>query len=186
MDNLLLYLLKVSAGTTLLYLCYLLFFSKDTFYLRNRIFLILTLLLPTILPVLKVPGFSNSEISVEPANAIDKLFYQGLHLKQQCQTLLILSIITDLFMWIYFTVAALFLLRGVICLISTFRIIKNGIVKNNQFPKVVVSDIQLPPFSFFPYVVIPVEDYKSGNYTDILDHESAHIRQGHTFDLLVK
>ncbi len=50
MDNLLLYLLKVSAGTTLFYLCYLLFFRKDTFYLRNRIFLILTLLLPAIFP----------------------------------------------------------------------------------------------------------------------------------------
>ncbi len=81
--------------------------------------------------------------------------------------------------------AGLLLLRGVISLISTYRIIKKGSVKNNQFPKVIISENQLPPFSFFPYVVIPAEDYKSGNYIDILDHESAHIRQGHTFDLLL-
>ncbi|MBK9391873.1 MAG: hypothetical protein IPN68_17390, partial [Bacteroidetes bacterium] len=42
-----------------------------------------------------------------------------------------------------------------------------------------------PSISFFPYAVIPSEVYNSGNYTDILDHESAHLRQGHTFDLLL-
>jgi len=72
-----------------------------------------------------------------------------------------------------------------VSLITTFRIIKTGSVKNNQFPKVVISENKLPPFSFFPYVVIPAQDYKSGNYADILDHESAHIKQGHTFDLLL-
>jgi len=49
---------------------------------------------------------------------------------------------------------------------------------------VIISENKLPPFSFFPYVVIPAEDYKSGNYTDILDHESAHISRAY-FDLLL-
>ena len=48
-----------------------------------------------------------------------------------------------------------------------------------------ISDNHVPPFSFFPYAVIPAEDYKSGNYKDLLDHEFAHLRQGHTFDLLL-
>jgi hypothetical protein len=55
MDNLLLYLLKVTAGTTLFYLAYLVLFNMDTFYLRNRIFLILTYLLPVIFPVCRYP-----------------------------------------------------------------------------------------------------------------------------------
>ena len=75
MDNLLLYLLKVSAGTTLLYLCYLLLFRKDTFYLRNRIFLILTLLLPTILPALKIPVLSTDVVPAEPAIAMDNIIF---------------------------------------------------------------------------------------------------------------
>jgi beta-lactamase regulating signal transducer with metallopeptidase domain len=41
-----------------------------------------------------------------------------------------------------------------------------------------------PPFSFFPYVVIPKKTFESGDYLEILAHEKAHIRQGHTFDLL--
>jgi hypothetical protein len=41
-----------------------------------------------------------------------------------------------------------------------------------------------PPFSFFPYVVIPKKTFESGDYLQILEHETAHIKQGHTFDLL--
>jgi hypothetical protein len=41
-----------------------------------------------------------------------------------------------------------------------------------------------PPFSFFPYIVIPKKTYESGDYLEILNHETAHINQGHTFDLM--
>ena len=91
----------------------------------------------------------------------------------------------SLFLWVYFTITGILLLRIVVSLLSTYRIIKKGTVKNSQLPRVVISGDQVPPFSFFPFAVIPVEEYLSENYTDILDHEAAHIRQGHTFDLVL-
>jgi beta-lactamase regulating signal transducer with metallopeptidase domain len=185
MDNLFIYLLKVSAGTIMFYLFYLLLFSKDTFYRRNRIFLILTLLLPTILPAIKVPVLSDSVVPVETASAIDNIIFSEATSEKAMSSTINSFDYNRLFMWIYFTIAGLLLLRGVISLITTFRIIKKGAVKNNKFPKVIISDIKLPPFSFFPYAVIPAEDYKGGNYIDVLDHEFAHIKQGHTFDLLL-
>jgi TonB family protein len=90
-----------------------------------------------------------------------------------------------LLIWVYFTITGLLIIRIVISLISTYRIIKKGTVKSKHFPKVIISENQLPPFSFFPYAVIPAENFQNGNYVDILDHEFAHIRQGHTFDLLL-
>lgn len=90
-----------------------------------------------------------------------------------------------LFLWIYFAVTGFLILRVVVSLISTWRIINKGTVRENQFPKIIISDKNLPPFSFFPYAVIPAGYFNSGNYTDILDHEFAHIKQGHTFDLLL-
>jgi TonB family protein len=185
MDNLLLYLLKVSAGTTLFYLSYLLFFSKDTFYMRNRVFLILTLLLPTILPALKIPILSNSVVPVESTNTISNIASSDAAFETTMSSTINSFDYNKLLIWIYFIITGLLLLKGIISLISTYRIIKKGVVKSNQFPKVIISDDQLPPFSFFPYAVIPAENYKSGNYIDILDHESAHIKQGHTFDLLL-
>jgi len=185
MDNLLLYLLKVSAGTTLLYLSYLLLFRKDTFYRRNRIFLILTLLLPTVFPAFKIPVFSNAVTPATPVIAMENLIFPESTYESTISGTINTFDYNNLFIWIYFTITGLFLLRIVVSLISTYRIIKKGSVQNDQFPKVIVSENQLPPFSFFPYAVIPVEDYKSGNYTEILDHEFAHIRQGHSFDLLL-
>jgi len=187
MDNLLLYLLKVSAGTILFYICYLIFFSKETFYLRNRIFLLLTLLLPTILPALKFKVISESVLPMEPVNAIDSMIFSGNSFETVMSNTISFNSFdyNRLFLGIYFTIAGLLLLRVLISLISTRRIIKKGVVKNSKFPKVIVTDNQLPPFSFFPYAVLPVEEYTSGKYSDIIDHEFAHIRQGHTFDLLL-
>jgi TonB family protein len=187
MDNLLIYLLKVTAGTTLLYITFLVFFRKDTFYLRNRILLILTLLLPPLFPLLKIPVTTDNVVLTGPLNEA----YGLIPSESATGSVLTTSTIPApfdfavYFTWIYLVVAGLLLLRGLISLISTYRIIGKGVVRNNSFPKVVISDFQHPPFSFFPYAVLPKKEYDTGEYGDILDHEFAHIRQGHTFDLLL-
>lgn len=185
MNNLLTYLLSVSFGTTLLYLCYLLLFRKDTFYNRNRILLILILLLPMVFPAIKIPVVSVIESPGGQAILANNL--------TPAETPIIPTIPAEvesfnynrLIAQIYFTITALLILRIIISLIRTYMIIRKGEVKCGQFPKVIVSELAIPPFSFFPYAVIPAEDYKRGNYNDLINHEFAHIRQGHTFDLLL-
>jgi TonB family protein len=185
MNDLFIYLLKVSAGTTLLYLSYLLLFRKDTFYRRNRIFLILILLLPTLFPVLKIPVASDNITPLSPVIAVENMIFPESSYVTATTVVSTSFDYNTLFIWIYFTISGLLVLRIIISLISTYRIINKGTVKTNQFPKVIITDYKLPPFSFFPYAVIPEEEYKKGNCDDILDHEFAHIRQGHTFDLLL-
>ncbi|MBK8882726.1 MAG: TonB family protein [Bacteroidales bacterium] len=185
MDSIILYLLKVAACTSLFYLCYLVLFRKDTFYMRNRIFLILTLLLPVILPVLRIPVAVSIVAPVSQVISPDNIVFSEPAIGTTIPTPVNSFDYNSFLLWIYFTVAGIMLLKGVISLISTFRIIKKGVVRDRQFPRVIISDIPLPPFSFFPYAVIPAEEYKNGNYSDILDHEFAHLRQGHTFDLLL-
>jgi TonB family protein len=185
MDNLFLYLLKVTAGTTLFYISYLLLFRKDTFYLRNRIFLILTLLMPTIFPALKISIFSNTVTPATPVIGMQNIIFPESPYESPITNTINSFDYNNLFIWIYFTITGLLMLRIIVSLISTYRIITKGSVKNDQFPNVIVSENKLPPFSFYPYTVIPVEEYKSGNYIDLLDHEFAHIKQGHTFDLLL-
>ncbi len=185
MDSLLIYLLKVSAATTLLYLCYLLFFSRDTFYLRNRILLIMILLLPAVFPAFKIPVALNIS-----APEVQQLQTTNAFLPDGMAGVTSMSVensfdYSGLIVLIYYILTGLFLSRVIISLVRTFCIIKKGKVKVSQFPKVVVSDDNVPPFSFFPFAVIPAEVYDSENYADILDHEFAHIRQGHTFDLLL-
>jgi len=185
MDNLILYLLKVSAGTTLFYLSYLLFFSKDTFYRRNRVLLIMILLLPVIFPALKIPVSVNSPAPAAPVILPDSYFLAESAFGTTISTPVNSFDYNRLIILIYFTMAGLLLLRTIISLISTYRIIRKGRITNSRFPRVVISENHFPPFSFFPYAVIPAEEYNSGNYSDLLDHEFAHIKEGHTFDLLL-
>jgi len=185
MNNLLLYIFKVSAATTLLYLCYLLFFPKDTFYLRNRILLIMILLLPAIFPAIKIPVSVNISSEAEAITPSDSFFLSDPAVGTTISASVNSFDYNRLFTLIYFVIAGVLLLRIFISLISTYRIIRSGKIKNSKFPKVVITDNQVPPFSFFPYAVIPEEEYNNGNYSDLLDHEFAHIKQGHTFDLLL-
>jgi len=185
MANLLLYLVKVTAGTTLLYLGYLLLFREDTFYLRNRILLISILILPTFFPFIKIPIFRSNNVFVDQVNTTANFDYSGTSAVSAFPGPSDSFDYIRIFTVIYFVVAALLLIRILISLISTYRIIRQGTINMSHFPKVIISDKQLSPFSFFPYAVIPSEDYRSGNYKDVLDHEFAHLRQGHSFDLLL-
>ena len=185
MNELIAYLLKASAGTVILYLCFLFFFRKDTFYFRNRIILILTLILPLVIPLIKISGFAvksiqpeevtigatviNSAITVGETftNKVNSFDYNGL-------------IITT---WMCF--AGLLILRMIFGIIKTASIIRKGHVRSDEFPKLIISDIAHPAFSFWPYAVIPRKIFENGDSEDIITHENAHIRQGHTFDLII-
>lgn len=184
MDDLFLYLLKASAGTMLLYLCYILFFSKDTFYLRNRIFLLGLLLFSMIIPLLNVFNISVSDISIENTKAFNTIILSGTSLEATVSEKIISNDLNNILIWLYFSITGLFLLRISYSVARTLMIIRKGTIHNTKFPKLVLSEMDHPPFSFFPYVVIQKKIFESGDYLEILEHETAHIEQGHTFDLL--
>jgi beta-lactamase regulating signal transducer with metallopeptidase domain len=184
MDNLLIYLLKVSVVTLLLYLCFILFFSKDTFYLRNRIFLIGLLLLSIIIPLLNIFNIFVSESSIENTSSIKSIILSGTSIEAVVSEKINSFDFNSILIWIYFLVTGLFLLRILSSVAQTFMIIQKGTIQNTKFPKVVLSEMKHPPFSFFPYVIIPNKIFESSDFLEILEHETAHVKQGHTFDLL--
>jgi len=185
MDNLLLYLLKISAGIILFYLSYILFFSRDTFYQRNRVFLIGILMLSIVFPSLKISNFSSSETTSVVTNPINELIVSGANIGATVTEKITSFDINNFFFSLYFLVASLILFNLLISLTRIYMIIKRGKRLGKDFPMVILSDMEHPPFSFFPYIVIPQKIYDSGDFPEILRHEKAHIRQGHTFDLLL-
>src|SRR5450759_3194711 len=129
MDNFFLNLLKVSAGTTLFYLCYLLFFRKDTVDRRNRMFLILTLRLPTILPLLKIPVQINALIPSQPVGGMDNYILLDAASAMTIPAVINSFDYTRLLVWLYLSVTGFFLIKIMISLISTYRIIRKGTVE---------------------------------------------------------
>jgi beta-lactamase regulating signal transducer with metallopeptidase domain len=184
MSEFLYYLLKVSAGTALFYLCYILFFSRDTFYRRNRIFLILFLLLSLLIPELKIFNIFSADSAISQTSSIGSIIHSGTIISSGVSKKLSVFDANNLFVGFYFLISAFFLVRISVSIGRTIFIIRKGILLKKKFPIVIVSELDHPAFSFFPYVVIPKKTSESGDYHEILTHEEAHISQGHTFDLL--
>lgn len=185
MDNFLLYLLKVSVAMIVFYLSYILFFGRDTFYRRNRFLLVGILLLSVIIPL---PGFFNFSVADATSirtNSVTSIILSGALIGETVTEKISSFDFFRILTLSYILISFLFLLRGFISVTHTLMIVRKGTIMNTDFPRIVVTELELPPFSFFPYVVIPKKMYESGDCSEILVHENAHITQGHTFDLLL-
>jgi hypothetical protein len=185
MDNLLLYLLKVSTGTVIFYLCYLLFFSSDTFYMRNRIYLLISLMLSFIIPLVRISGFSTGIASMEPVKKINDIILSGTITETAISGKATSNILINRIVWVYFAIAGLLLMRVMISVAKAYTIIRKGTLLSTTFPRIIISEMEYPPFSFFPFIVIPKNKFESSDYPEILKHENVHVRQGHTFDLIL-
>ena len=185
MDSLLVYLLKVSTGTIILYLFYLVFFSMDSFHTRNRIALLLILLLPVFIPFISTFNFLANTEFIPSSRAINNIIISENQLDATISEKVNSVNVNSLLGWIYLSVVIALISRGVISISNTLKIIRKGQVYKNSFPKIIISDSDHPAFSFFPYVVIPRRVFDSGDYSDILEHETVHVKQAHSFDLLL-
>jgi biopolymer transport protein ExbD len=87
--------------------------------------------------------------------------------------------------WVYLTGIALFFFRLVglfFWLMKTIR--NNSYILQGRF-KIVQLREEIPPFSFFRYVFVNKDVYDKKDFLKILDHEITHIRQLHSFDLIL-
>ncbi|HNX89274.1 MAG TPA: energy transducer TonB, partial [Paludibacteraceae bacterium] len=61
MENLLIYMIKVNGSLILFYLCYKLFFQRDTFWMIRRIYLLVSVLFSFIYPLISVEGWIKKQ-----------------------------------------------------------------------------------------------------------------------------
>ena len=88
-------------------------------------------------------------------------------------------------LWIYLTGIALFFFRLVSLIIWLMKTKKNNsCIRMGRFIIVQLEE-EMPPFSFFRYVFVNKEVYDRGDFEKIITHEITHIRQMHSFDLIL-
>ncbi|MFU8844779.1 MAG: TonB family protein [Bacteroidales bacterium] len=69
--------------------------------------------------------------------------------------------------------------------IRVLRMIRMHTVVRADRSRIVVTDRNTLPFSWFGWVVVSQKDYNSPQFKSILAHEQAHIRQYHFLDLIM-
>ena len=181
----LIHILKSSVCLALFYLCYRMLLSKETFHRFNRLTLLGIMKLSFLLPFIEITLTKASEMS-QPFLLLEEAM-ETVEVKR-------LDVLTETpkhFPWsalvfvVYASGILFFLLRHawsmgrMLCLLCTCRKEKrkDGIT-------LYIHRAKVAPFSWMKKIAISEDDLAKHGEA-ILAHEQAHIRNGHSWDLLL-
>jgi len=181
MNTLFFYLIKSTFCLGSLFLVYWIFLRRDTFFQMNRLFLILTGILSLVLPVIPFHRLMHEPVSalvlfLDPVlitpGKVEKTFAAHLQWVEVMQV-------------IYFMGMTIFLVRFLVQILQLLLLVRRSRVKKADGCILVMVDRGYSPFSFFNLIFINESNVAPENLGAILAHEQIHIRQSHTFDLVL-
>lgn len=171
------YLIKSAIAIAILYSSYWLLLRNETYFKLNRAFLILSIAISMLAPLLKFNIFEKTSNSI--GNMIQPIVVttKGV-IANNNNSLSILSIIYISGV-VFFTLHLLTKLSRVYYLYARFPK-----VQYNGFRTVLV-DSNISPFTFFSILFLSRSDYENGNITEMVIHEKAHKEQFHSLDVIL-
>ena len=185
MGTFFIYILKSSVFLALFYLCYRILLSKETFHRFNRMVLLSSIVFSFLLPFIEVTWPRASEIS-QPflllEEALETVETKRLDVLTETPKRFTWNALTFL---IYASGILFFFLRHVWSIMRMFRLLRNGRKeKMEDGITLYVHQAKVVPFSWMKLIAISEEDWAKHGEA-ILAHERAHIRYGHSWDLLL-
>ncbi|MBQ6191006.1 MAG: hypothetical protein IJK51_01740 [Bacteroidaceae bacterium] len=196
-----LYIIKSCLLLAVLYGSFALLLSRETFHRFNRIALLVVLVASMVLPFIQItiqkPEFLCYEVTpLQETYVQPDIQIENKHETSQHVELLKIVYPTEqekesLVTWNEVVKGAYFL--GMLVSISIFFFqlfrllneIRDGVhTKDEQGNTIVIQGGNFAPYSFLHYIIISASDYEHLRQP-ILAHEQAHIRLGHTYDLLL-
>jgi len=180
MEYILIYLARSFFCLGALYIVWWLFMSKDTFFTVNRLYLISSVFLSLFLPLFDfsaVTDFSKISTSIIMQTMTVK---PGEIQSIYTSNLSVFQIITV----VYLTGVAIFIIRFLIQIFQLLRLIRRYGISKKEGLKVILTDSNYAPFSFFGLIFLNSK-FNEQDTEKIIIHESVHIKQLHSFDLLI-
>jgi len=169
------YILETSACLILFYGVYWLFLRRETYFLLNRIYLLSSLVLSFVIPAFPIPSpFLTVPVSSAPIGPA-----AGTALPAPSAGAV------DAVLLIYAAGVLVFLARFITQVVKLFLVVRKSGSSDFGGARIVSVDREFAPFSFLKYIFINAREFSPGNLRHILAHEQAHIRQGHSLDVLL-
>lgn len=188
MSNLVNFILESGVSLALLSLIYILFLRKETFFRLNRIFLLISVTFSILLPFLKFRVYEAksvmlAEVTVTPyRNLMEAVTIYGQDLSGTVvQTISSSRII----IMVYLAGLLFFLGRFIYRFIQIAILVYKNPIQKIGGVKFVSLDKDFSPFSFLTYIFVNPEMKQTEGYEKMVSHELEHIKQGHTFDVLI-
>ena len=191
------YALKSALLLTLFYGGFSVLLSRETFHRFNRMVLLAIVLLSLVLPTVHVTMRHPLPLVMEPYVSVQAAASEAVG-REAAEPLPETSGAATLEeakghplrgkdVWGAVYVAGLLaaLARFVLCCVRLARSLRGGLRSRDAWGNtVVIKSGAFPPFSFMHWIVVSVDDYEHHRQS-ILTHERAHVRLGHSWDLLL-
>lgn len=182
------YILKSAICLALFYLFYRLLLSKETFHRFNRIALLGILLLSLLIPLVEVTTTQHTEVAktmltLEQLLIMANFYQDTTNAVTPVETNTLSGIQIGLI--IYLAGILFFACRNLYSLTRLLLLLRSG--KKEKYHsgiQVITHNKEIAPFSWMKYIVISRADLEE-NGREILIHETAHIRNRHSIDLLI-
>ncbi len=196
MGTFLVYILKSAACLAVFYLFYKLLMSRDTFHRFNRFALLGLLVLSSLLPLVEASvnspaAVQETMLTLEQLLLLADIQPEGESMAAATPSATVLWLRAALL--VYLTGIVFFIARNLCSLARLGRLIRQGKREalDSYLPdrkeknvRLVVHDHDIAPFSWMHWIVIARKDLEE-NGREILIHELAHIRNRHSWDLLL-
>lgn len=182
-----LYLLQVNVGLILFYALYKLVCTRDTFFRSRRFILIVSLVLPFILPFIDVREWLESRdrmimLTHFDYSAVLPEIVVGSEAVETGNRVFVLS---EWIGYLYLAGVVALLVRLAVQAFSLYRLIVRMPEKEINGVRVKCLNDPSGPFSFFGWIFMNPAAVKEDEISEILTHEMAHVKQHHSVDVLL-
>ena len=192
MGTFLVYILKSAACLAVFYLFYKLLMSRDTFHRFNRFALLGLLVLSSVLPLVEVSvnrpaPVHETMLTLEQLLLLADVQAEGEVVSQPTTALWVrVALMVYLAGIVFFAVRNLWSLGRLAVLLRRGRLeqLADWLPGRTENVRLVVHNRDIAPFSWMRYIVLSRKDLEE-NGREILIHELAHIRNHHSWDLLL-
>lgn len=197
------FIVKVSIALVICYAFYRAFLAKESMFRFNRFFLIFALCFSLIVPFLQMPfGVQISEIIISEQTAtLNTVEKEGSQAEIKAQPIALdhveialpthAPVVTTrnwnaIFLCIYLTGFIFFSIRFAVQLAQLIRLVRNNpTIKDKECTYVLLTGKTIP-FTFLNFLFVEKESFQQNTIEkEILCHELTHIRQRHSWDILL-
>ena len=176
------YILKANLLLIFFGLFYLIFLKRETFYQLNRWYFIASIIVSVTAPLITftktvlvdpipVEYYVNDSENVIINEAVEEpSFLETIDLQQMVAYLLVF-------------ISSMLIIRKIYAVAKLYRSIKK--LPSSGASNIKISADNNTVYSFYQWIVVPENFFQWQNHQLILDHESIHLNQKHTFDLIL-
>lgn len=181
------YLLQVNLGIILFYALYKLICTRDTLFNSRRLILLLSLILPFIIPLIDIREWMETRESLvmltnfDYSTTIPEIVVGTAGTEPGNQVFVISEWIKN----IYIAGILALSVRLIVQAISLYLIIIRTPEKTVNGIRIKCMKDKSGPFSFFNWIFLNPDNVKEEEMSEILTHEMAHVRQRHSIDVII-